>query len=32
MVAKKVIEIGQRGVREPAQLCALAIKELGIKT
>ena len=30
MVAKKIIELGQRGVREPTELSALAIKELGI--
>jgi hypothetical protein len=28
MIAKKIIEIGQRGVREPDQICAPAIKEL----
>jgi hypothetical protein len=31
MVAKKIIELGQRGVREPKQLSALAIKELGVE-
>jgi len=31
MVAKKIIELGQRGVREAAQLVELAIKELGIE-
>ena len=30
MVAKKIIELGQRGVRDPKELSALAIKELGI--
>jgi hypothetical protein len=30
LVAKKVIELGQRGVRDPKELAALAIKELGI--
>ena len=30
MIAKKIIELGQRGVREAKQLSALAIKELGI--
>jgi hypothetical protein len=30
LVAKKVIELGQRGVRDPKELSALAIKELGI--
>lgn len=29
MVAKKIIELGQRGVREPKELSALAVKELG---
>jgi hypothetical protein len=27
MIAKKIIEIGQTGVKEPAQISALAIKE-----
>jgi hypothetical protein len=31
IVAKKIIELGQRGVRQPAQLSALTIEELGIK-
>lgn len=31
IVAKKTIELGQRGVREAAQLVELAIKELGIE-
>jgi hypothetical protein len=30
MIAKKIIEIGQTGVKEPAQISALAIKGLGI--
>jgi hypothetical protein len=30
MIAKKVIEIAQTGVRDPAQISALAIKEIGI--
>jgi hypothetical protein len=30
MIAKKIIEIGQTGVKEPAQISRLAIKELGI--
>jgi hypothetical protein len=30
LVAKKVIELGQRGVRDPQALCDLAIKELGV--
>jgi hypothetical protein len=29
LIARKVIELGQRGVREAQQLCDLAIKELG---
>jgi len=28
-VAKKIIEIGQTGVRDPADVSALAVKELG---
>ena len=30
MVGKKLIEIAQTGVQDPAQLSALAIKEIGI--
>jgi hypothetical protein len=30
MVAKKIIELGQRGVRDTDRLCELAVKELGI--
>jgi hypothetical protein len=30
-VAKKIIELGQRGVRDAKQLSALAIKELGVE-
>jgi len=30
MIAKKIIELAQRGVREAKQLSALAIKELGV--
>ena len=30
MIAKKIIEIAQTGVQDPAQLSALAIKESGI--
>ena len=29
MVARKIIELGQTGVRDPLQIAALAIKELG---
>ena len=29
IVAKKIIEIGQSGVRDPEQLSSLALKELG---
>jgi hypothetical protein len=29
LIAKKIIEIGQRGFCDPEQLSALAIKELG---
>jgi len=31
MVARKIIELGQRGVREAKQLSVLAIKELGVE-
>ncbi len=31
MIAKKIIEIGQTGVRDPAQISQLAIKGLGIQ-
>jgi hypothetical protein len=31
MVAKKIIEIGQTGVRDPTDISALAIKELGVQ-
>jgi hypothetical protein len=31
MIAKKIIEIAQTGVKDPAQLSALAIKEIGIR-
>jgi len=30
MIAKKIIEIGQTGVKEPTQISQLAIKDLGI--
>ena len=30
MIAKKIIEIAQTGVQDPAQLSALVIKEIGI--
>ena len=30
MIAKKIIEIGQTGIKEPAQISTRAIKELGI--
>jgi hypothetical protein len=30
IVAKKIIEVGQRGVRDPEQLSSLALKELGV--
>ena len=30
IVAKKIIELGQRGVRDAQQLAELAIKELGL--
>ncbi|MEH2560641.1 hypothetical protein V1289_000268 [Bradyrhizobium sp. AZCC 2289] len=31
MVAKTIIKIAQTGPRDPAQLAALAIKELGVR-
>lgn len=31
LIAKKIIEIGQRGVREPDKLSELAIRELEIE-
>jgi len=31
MIAKKIIEIGQTGVKDPAQISELAIKDLGIQ-
>jgi hypothetical protein len=31
MIAKKIIEIGQTGVKEPSQISQLAIKGLGIQ-
>ena len=31
IVARKIIELRQRGVREAAQLMELAIKELGVE-
>jgi hypothetical protein len=30
-IANKMIELGQRGVRDPDRLCELAAKELGIR-
>jgi hypothetical protein len=30
LVAKKIIEVAQTGVRDPAQISQLAIKELGL--
>lgn len=30
LIAKKIIELGRRGVRDAKQLSALAIKELGV--
>jgi hypothetical protein len=29
LIAKKIIEVGRRGVRDPEQISALASKELG---
>ena len=31
IIARKVIELGQRGVRQPEQLVDLTIKELGVE-
>jgi hypothetical protein len=31
MIAKKIIEIGQTGVKEPAQISALVIEGLGLQ-
>ena len=31
MIAKKVIEVAQTGVRDPAQISTLAIKEIGTR-
>jgi len=31
IIAKKIIELGQRGVREATQLSELALKELGVE-
>ena len=30
LIAKKIIEIGQTGVKEPTQISEIAIKDLGI--
>lgn len=30
MIAKKIVEVGQTGVRDPAQISQLAIKQLGL--
>jgi hypothetical protein len=30
LIAKKIIEVGQTGIRDPAQISQLAIKELGL--
>jgi hypothetical protein len=30
MIAKKIIEVGQTGLRDPAQISRLAINELGL--
>ena len=31
MIAKKIIEIGQTGVKDPTKISQLAIKDLGIQ-
>jgi hypothetical protein len=30
MIARKIVEIAQTGVQDPAQLSAMAIKEIGV--
>ena len=30
IVAEKIIEVGQRGIRDPAQISARAMEELGV--
>jgi hypothetical protein len=30
MIAKRIIELGQRGLRDPEQLCELAMREMGL--
>ena len=30
MIAKKVVEVGQTGLRDPAQISRLAVNELGL--
>jgi hypothetical protein len=30
MIAKKIIEVGQTGIRDPAQISQLAMRELGL--
>jgi hypothetical protein len=30
MIARKMVEIAQTGVQDPAQLSAMAIKEIGV--
>ena len=30
LIAKKIIEVGQRGVRDPVEISKLSIKELGL--
>ncbi len=30
MVAKKIIDIGIAGIRDPAEICKVAVKQLGI--
>ena len=31
IIAKKIIEVGQTGWRDPAKICEIAIQELGLK-
>jgi hypothetical protein len=31
MIAKKIVEIAQTGIHDPAELSAIAIKEIGIR-
>ncbi|BAR55573.1 hypothetical protein NK6_2392 [Bradyrhizobium diazoefficiens] len=30
MIAKKIIEIGQTGLKDPSEICVRAVEELGL--